>query len=125
MSDEKNKNGFDEQTLARVLEAAYVLQEHQDELEELKSSLDLKRKPSNTASATASQAPSPTAPSTASPIASPPPASSPLSAPEAAAAHDYGAILAQVMETQNQVQARQLWPDAAMSLLAYRPIQTC
>ncbi len=43
VSEEKKKNGFDEQTLARVLEAAYVLQEHQQELEELKSSLELKR----------------------------------------------------------------------------------
>ncbi|MGB8064748.1 MAG: GAF domain-containing protein [Candidatus Sulfotelmatobacter sp.] len=43
MSEEKKKNGFDEQTLARVLEAAYVVQEHQHELEELKSSLELSR----------------------------------------------------------------------------------
>jgi hypothetical protein len=55
--EKKNKNGFDEQTLARVLEAAYVLQEHQQELEELKSSLDLKRKNSNAENATASLTP--------------------------------------------------------------------
>ena len=41
VSEKKRK--FDEQTLARVLEAAYVLQEHQHELEDFKSSLELKR----------------------------------------------------------------------------------
>ncbi len=43
VSEEEKKKDFDEQTLARVLEAAYVLQEHQHELEELKSSLEFKR----------------------------------------------------------------------------------
>ncbi len=155
VSEEKKKKDFDEQTLARVLEAAYVLQEHQHELEELKSSLDLRRTaaPSrpgwrrdaattagedagatNAESATVSLTPSPTAPSTtslpapsiASPIASPSPATRlPVPAPEAAAPKDYGSILAQVMETQNQVEVRHLDLDAAMSLIAEQVIEIC
>jgi GAF domain-containing protein len=128
VSDEKKKKDFDEQTLARVLEAAYVLQEHQDELEELKSSLDLKRKQSNAESATAST-PSPATPSAAplpaSPIASPPQASLPVPVPEAAASKDHTSILAQVMETRNQIKVRQLDLDAAMSLIAEQVIEIC
>ena len=66
MSEEKKKKDFDEQTLARVLEAAYVLQEHQHELEEWKSSLDLKRKGSNAESAAAAKTASP--PPVATPV---------------------------------------------------------
>lgn len=130
MSEQKNKNGFDEQTLARVLEAAYVLQEHQHELEELKSSLDLKRKSSSAASAIASRTPSPAAPATASLPAPPlaPPVSSASSlvpAPEAAAPKGYSSILAQVMETQNLVEVRKLGLDAAMSLIVEQVIEIC
>jgi GAF domain-containing protein len=134
VSEQNNKNGFDEQTLAKVLEAAYVLQEHQQELEELKSSLELKRKGSNAESATAGPTSSPAAPSTAalptSPIASPiasasPPTGSPAPAPETAPPKDSGSILAQVMETQNQIGVRHLDLDAAMSLVAEQVIEIC
>ena len=137
MSDEKNKNGFDEQTLARVLEAAYVLQEHQHELEELKSSLDVKRKASSAESAAAqtivspapiaSPAPivSPSPVPSSSPVASSAPGSSPVPAPEAAAPKDSGSVLAQVMETQNQVEVRQLGLDAVMSLIAEQVLEIC
>lgn len=80
MSEEKKKKDFDEETLARVLEAAYVLQEHQHELEGLKSSLDLRRKsPTSEGAPTASPTPvaSLTSVAPAAPVASPPPAPSP------------------------------------------------
>ena len=141
MSEEKNKNGFDEQTLARVLEAAYVLQEHQNELEELKSSLDLKRKSANAESATASLTPSPSASATAlptdslpapsaaptiSPIAPPPqPVSTPGLDPQVAAATDYSSILARVMETQSQIEVHNLGSEEAMALVADQVIDIC
>jgi GAF domain-containing protein len=139
VSEEKNKNGFDEQTLARVLEAAYVLQEHQDELEELKSSLDLKRQSSKAESAPASLTLSPSASPTAalpdslatSPIAAqtitpvaPPP--SPVSSPvPRAAATDYSSVLGQVMEARSQVEIRKLGVDDAMALVAEQVIDIC
>lgn len=43
MSEENKKPPYDEQTLARLLEAAYVLQEHSDELRVLESQLGLTR----------------------------------------------------------------------------------
>jgi hypothetical protein len=150
--EKKNKNGFDEQTLARVLEAAYVLQEHQQELEELKSSLDLKRKNSNAENATASLTPtltqslpdrlpdspihcvpdspiqslpeSPVAAPAIFPIAAPLPASSSVPYPRHAAT-DYSSVLAQVMETQSQVEIRKLGVDDAMTLVAERVIDIC
>ena len=142
MSDENKKNGFDEQTLARVLEAAYVLQEHQHELEELKSSLDLQRKQSNAESAPAAAAPTfspapPTAEATAAPILSPASAieaaiaaptrlvSSAVPGTQAAAATDYSSILARVMETQSQIEAHILRSQDAMVLVADQLIDIC
>src|SRR5580693_89263 len=43
VSEEKDKPILDEQTLAKLLEAAYVLQEHNRELQEMELGLDLKR----------------------------------------------------------------------------------
>lgn len=43
MSEENKKPPYDEQTLAKLLEAAYVLQEHSDELRVLESQLGLTR----------------------------------------------------------------------------------
>ena len=75
MSEKKRK--FDEQTLARVLEAAYVLQEHQHELEDFKSSLELKRRaPANDAERALAAAAPP-----APPIAFPAPPVSPSDVP--------------------------------------------
>ena len=138
MSEEKKKKDFDEQTLARVLEAAYVLQEHQHELDELKSSLDLRRKGPNTAGSLAAPAASPSAivspppaisPSSvpsATPIASPaPPVSSPASVTDAVDGKKYDSVLSQVMETQHEVQVRKLDLDAAMSLVTEQVLEIC
>ena len=43
VSEEKNKPVLDEQTLAKLLEAAYVLQEHNREMRELELGFELKR----------------------------------------------------------------------------------
>jgi len=41
VTDEKNKPALDEQTFAKLLEAAYVLQEHNREMREMEESLEL------------------------------------------------------------------------------------
>ena len=43
VSEEKHKPVLDEQTLAKLLEAAYVLQEHNREVRDLELGLDLRR----------------------------------------------------------------------------------
>ena len=43
VSEENKKPPHDEQTLAKLLEAAYVLQEHSDELRALEAQLGLTR----------------------------------------------------------------------------------
>ncbi|HZC24378.1 MAG TPA: GAF domain-containing protein, partial [Candidatus Binatia bacterium] len=135
------KKKFDEQTLARVLEAAYVLQEHQPELQQFKSGLDLMRKGPDTEQALTDAVPPipidipapPIPPPIASaaaasvaPISFPaPPAPPPVPAPEAVAARSDASILEQVMDTQRQVQAQKLDLDAAMSLVAGQVIEIC
>ena len=56
MSDEKKNPSYDEQALARVLEAAFVLQEHQDELGALKGELARRRKQTFAAAETTNRA---------------------------------------------------------------------
>lgn len=140
MAEAKKK--FDEQTLARVLEAAYVLQEHQLELQQFKSSLDLMRKGPDSEQAVAPAAVSPVpidipappvpppiasaAAASVAPIAFPTsPAPPPVPAPEAVAAKSDASILEQVMDTQRQVQAQKLDLEAAMSLVAGQVIEIC
>ena len=137
MSDEKKKKQFDEQTLARVLEAAYVLQEHQHELEGLKSSLDLRRNgstaktapkaatASSTPAAEVSPAPEPSrTPIAAQPVSAAPPASLPVAVPPPVTAERHS-VLAEAMETQQKVQVRKLDLDAAMSLVAEEVLEIC
>ena len=136
------KKQFDEQTLARVLEAAYVLQEHQLELQEFKSSLDLMRKgpDAEQGMAAANVSPIPIgipAPPVPPPVASAVPDSSapigslaapapaPVPAPETATAKNDASILEQVMDTQRQVQVQKLDLEAAMSLVAGHVIEIC
>ena len=110
--DKIGKPAFDEQTLAKVLEAAYVLQEHnraveQGELRDL--TIPAKRQ-------------TPVEPAAAPVVASSaprPPASSPRP-PVVPSKDDYTAILAQIVETQHQIQVRHLDLEAAMSLIVER-----
>ena len=107
VSEEKNKPVLDEQTLAKLLEAAYVLQEHNRELRELELGFELKRDQIE-----AEERPSgpPSAPSTS-------PASN--SGPTA----DYTFTLGQIVETQHRIQVRHLELDNAMSLVAERVVE--
>ena len=107
VSEEKHKPVLDEQTLAKLLEAAYVLQEHNREVRELELGLDLKRDQLE-AEAKAKSAPVPETPK-------------PREA-EPAAPGDYTFTLAQIVATQHQIQIRNLGLEKAMSLVTERVI---
>ncbi len=108
VSEEKVKPVRDEQTLAKLLEAAYVLQEHNREMLEMELRLDLKPDPLEEAERAV------TAPGSGTP---PTPAGQPpLSV-------DYSPTLAEIVDTQQQIQARHLELDDAMSLVAERLTQ--
>ena len=103
MSEEKKKPVLDEQTLAKILEAAYVLQEHNRELRELERGLELKRdqieaedSPANLPAQEIEEAPR----------------------SENSAEAGYGPTLLQIVETQHQIQLRHLNLESAMSLIA-------
>ena len=104
VSEEKKKPVLDEQTLGRLLEAAYVLQEHNRELRELELGLDLKRdKIEAQAKAESGSA------------AGPAKAREPLPA-----APDYTSTLAQIVATQHQIQLRNLTLEEAVALVTQR-----
>jgi GAF domain-containing protein len=109
VSEERNKPVLDEQTLAKLLEAAYVLQEHNREVRELELDLDLKRaqieeEEKKKAAASSTQ-------KTAQPRDS------------EGVTPDYTFTLAQIVATQHQVQIRHLDFDKAMALIAERVIE--
>ena len=107
VSEEKNKPVFDEQTLAKLLEAAYVLQEHNRELHGMDLGLELKR---DRIQAAERSAPVPDAPK--------PHETEPV-------AHaDYTLTLSKIVETQHQIQVRHLDLESAMSLVAERLVQS-
>src|SRR5215469_14142283 len=91
--EEKEKPVYDEQPLARLLEAAYVLQEHNRKLEKLELNLELKRDQLGNQEQAA-----PT------PLSHAPQAK----ADEPVLKEDYTVTLAQIVETQHQIQARNL-----------------
>jgi len=105
VSENKDKPVFDEQTLAKVLEAAYLLQEHNRELPEVEQRADSQAHPTDRG---------PAVPSIPTPIPTP---------KEAAPKDDYTAVLAQIVETQHQVQVRHLDLDHATALIAERVLE--
>lgn len=109
MSEEKNKTIRDEETLARVLEAAYVMQEHNRELRKTERAPALTRHQNAADQRPVSQARTPQAQST--PLTfrpdNPRPTSTTLT-------------LAQIVEIQHQVQVRHLELKSVMALVAER-----
>lgn len=108
MSEEKYKPVLDEQTLAKLLEAAFVLQEHNREVRELELGLDLKRdqlEAEEKAKAKSTPARTPK-----------------IQGTEPAAQGDYTFTLAQIVATQHQIQIRNLGLEQAMSLVTERVI---
>ena len=104
VSEEKQKPVPDEQTLGKLLEAAYVLQEHNREMRQLELRLSQKR---NQAEAEDRAYP-PESPSQQGkyPDASPP--------------SDSTSTLARIVETQHQIQFRRLEFESALKLVADR-----
>lgn len=96
VADQKEKPVLDEQTLQRLLEAAFVLQEHSDGLEDQESETDQLRVPEF--------------------VAHPRPGK--LQTGDLSSQDDYTLSLAQIVETQRQIQMRHLEFDRAMALVA-------
>ncbi len=104
VSDKKDKPVLDEQTFARLLEAAYVLQQHHSELGlnlELRAE-QLREQESAAQSATEQ---------------------SDADAAQPDAAGDYSPILAQIVETQRLIQVGHLDLENALALVAKRTAQ--
>jgi len=108
VSEEKDKPVLDEQTLANLLEAAYVLQEHNRRVQEMELDLSLKRDQIETEerSVPTSHQGAPQTQET-----------------ESTANADYTFTLAKIVETQHQIQIRHLESGSAMSLVAERLTQ--
>jgi hypothetical protein len=108
VSEEKDKPVLDEQTLANLLEAAYVLQEHNRKVQAMELDLSLKRDQIETEERSV-----PTSHQGA------------LQTPEteSTANADYTFTLAKIVETQHQIQIRHLESGSAMSLVAERLTQ--
>jgi len=104
VSEKENKPILDEQTLAKVLEAAYVLQEHNRELQQLELGFELKwdKIENQDRSAAASERPAPL---------------------DTAAQADYTSILAQIVEIQQRIQVSHLDLQSAISLVAERVLE--
>ena len=103
--DQENKAVFDEQTLARVLEAAYVLQEH-NRARELSLELQSDQLREQHAESVPAHQPIQTE-------------SDGTSSPK----DDYMPVLAEIVETQHQIQVRQFELESTMALVADRLTQ--
>ena len=105
MSEEKNKSDRDETTLAKILEAAFVLQKHTREVRGLEPVVES----NNDHSEPEQQA-----------VACPSPPSSNGQHSEADFQNDYTSTLAKIVDTQNLIQVRHLKLENAMWLVAGR-----
>ena len=108
MSEEKHKPVPDEQTLGKLLEAAYVLQEHNREMRELECRLALKRDPQQVEDRA----------QPVQPVQNPSQQTkAPLPAPTLP---DNTSTLGRIVETQHQIQFRRLEFESALKLVAER-----
>jgi putative methionine-R-sulfoxide reductase with GAF domain len=106
VTEEKNKPVLDEQTFGKLLEAAYVLQEHNREMQLLEASLELHSERLRQMEEAEAQA---AAAVSLQPAEEPPQREA-----------DYTLTLAEIVEAQNQIQIRHLEKDDAMALVAER-----
>jgi GAF domain-containing protein len=110
VSDEKDKPVLNEEILGKLLEAAWVLQEHNREQQRLDLNLELHSEQlREEQQANRFAAPIPEVPF---------PADAPSSAPSNP--EDYTSTLAQIVETQHQIQLRQLDLESAMAIVLNR-----
>jgi len=104
VSEEKYKPVADEQTLAKLLEAAFVLQEHNREMQRRGLHSGLRRKRMDVEGQ-------------AFPFPNPAPATKPA---KPAASPDDASTLAKIVESQHQIQLRRLDFESALKLVADR-----
>jgi predicted amidophosphoribosyltransferase len=113
VSDEKNKLVLNEEIFAKLLEAAWVLQEHNRAQEKVDLSLELHSEQLREQEQ-------------ARRISAPPAAASPAkddpSAPAGSISEDYTSTLAKIVETQHQIQLRQLDLESSMEMVLERLI---
>lgn len=133
VADEKDKPVFDEQTLAKLLEAAFVLQEHSHELRELEAELGLKRDRSQDQEP-AAEIPEPTT-SNSNTSAQPRNPSEDNGVVQQASAEmdssgisedaDYALTVLQVTEIQRLIQTDHLKPNDALAMITSHVIEIC
>ena len=102
MTDQGKKPVLDEQTFEKLLEAAYVLQEHNRKMREVEQSLEShseRRREQELA-------------------APPQPSGSPVAEETSRAESDYTLTLSQIVEAQHQIQMHHLGLDEAMGVVA-------
>ena len=105
MTDQNNKPVLDEQTFEKLLEAAYVLQEHNRKIREVEQSLESQRE-LLCEQELEDQAQQPTSP--------------PRSEEGSLSDSDYTLTLSEIVEAQRQIQVRHLGLDNAMAVVAER-----
>jgi putative methionine-R-sulfoxide reductase with GAF domain len=104
VSNQKNKPVLDEQTFGKLLEAAYVIQEHNREMRQMEESLESHSEQLRQQEASSQAA-----------------LKSKLRAEEEAPSDtDYTLTLAEIVEAQHQIQIRHLQSDQAMAVVAER-----
>lgn len=126
MAEETHQPVFDERALAKLLEAAYVVQEHHRQKPPTEAEPDISR-PISAEPETQAERPEPViSPIRAAAVSEPAPAatsSNGSSAPVAGsspATSDLAATLTQIVETQRQIQMQRLSGDELMALIAQR-----
>jgi putative methionine-R-sulfoxide reductase with GAF domain len=105
LTDEKNKPVLNEQTFDKLLESAYVIQEHQRKVREVEEKME-----SRSERLRKQEAAQP----------DPLPESKPALEKSSRSDADYTLTLAEIVEAQRQIQARHLELDKAMELVAER-----
>lgn len=125
VSEEKKKPVYDEQTLAKLLEAAYVLQEHGQELRALEAQLGLTRSGIKDSEDNApGKAGSPKGHNAGQASAQ---ESAAAAAMDSVSAGDVDPhpILEEIAELQHQIEARHLGLNDALALIAKEVIEIC
>jgi hypothetical protein len=114
VSEPEDKPVFDETTLAKLLEAAYVVQEHNRKLQAQGLPVEHRDLPDRNLPDEESLFPqAPSIPLRTGNEAAPSP-------PATVAQGDYTSILAEIIDTQHQIQLRRLEVDGAITLVAER-----
>jgi hypothetical protein len=111
VSDEKNKLVLNEEIFAKLLEAAWVLQEHNRAQEKVDLSLELHSEQLREQEQARRISVLPPAA---------PPAKDESSSPASSISEDYTSTLAKIVETQHQIQLRQLDLESSMEMVLER-----